>query len=108
MSGLDHGELNLPLQSRYGRGGIDAAIVRHLEQQRREEDAKYKALRKGAREREAARIRLTREDVMDARMVRDEFAWHRVVRVNARTVTVKTDYSWNTLIQIAEIRQVAR
>ena len=68
MSGLDHGMLNTPLQSRYGRGGIAATIVRHLEQQRREAAAEHKALLKAVREREAARIRLTREDVEGAQL----------------------------------------
>jgi len=84
MTGLDHGMLNLPLQSRYGRGGIDAAIVRHLEQQRRAENAEHKALLKAVREREASRVRLTREDCEGARFVRDQFGWHKVVRISAK------------------------
>lgn len=37
---------------------------------------------------------LTREDVVGAVVVRTAGGWHQVVRVNARTVSVTTGYSW--------------
>lgn len=37
---------------------------------------------------------LTREDVVGAVVVRTAGGWHKVVRVNARTVSVATGYSW--------------
>lgn len=37
---------------------------------------------------------LTRDDVLTAKYVRDRFGWHRVLRVNPATVTVRTCYSW--------------
>jgi hypothetical protein len=37
---------------------------------------------------------LAREDVMGAVLVRTAGGWHTVVRVNARTVSVATGYSW--------------
>lgn len=38
--------------------------------------------------------RFTREDVVGAVVVRTAGGWHKVVRVNARTVSVATGYSW--------------
>lgn len=45
MASLDHGELNLPLAQRYGRGGISAALSRHVAQVERTARADGKALR---------------------------------------------------------------
>lgn len=42
---LDHGVLNLPLAQRYGRGGINAALSRHVAQVERTARAYGKALR---------------------------------------------------------------
>lgn len=103
---IDHGELNVPLAKRYGRGGIDAAIDRHLAEQGRQAAVKHKAGIAAAREREAARVRLTREQVEGARYVRDEFGWHEVVRVSAKSVTVKTPYSWTDRISLDKLREV--
>lgn len=35
--------------------------------------------------------------------VRDRFGWHRVVRVNAKSVTVATEYSWTETIPHAKV-----
>lgn len=91
MSALDHGELNTPLASRYGKGGIDAALDRYNTEQRRIRAAESKAARKAAREAEAARPKLTREDVEGARYVRDAGGWLVVLRINESTVTVRGD-----------------
>lgn len=105
MSGLDHGELNVPLAKRYGRGGIDAAIDRHLAEQRRTDAAIQKQRRDAAREVEAKRVRLTHADVQDATHVRDTIGWHKVVRVSAKSVTVETGYSWTDRIPIDRIHE---
>lgn len=103
--GIDHGELNIPLAKRYGRGGIDAAIDRHLADQRRAAAADHKARLKAAREREAARVRLTYDEVKGATHVRDQFGWHKVVRVSAKSVTVETGYSWTDRISLDKIHE---
>ena len=109
MSGLDHGELNVPLSKRYGKGGIDAEIDRQLLAQHRERVAEYRARLKAARDAEAARVPLTRDDVEGARFVRDRFGfWNEVVTVNAKTVTVKTPHSWTDRIAIDKIHEVRR
>lgn len=105
MSGVDHGELNIPLAKRYGRGGIDAAIERHLAEQRRTDATAQKQRRTAAREAEANRVRLTHDDVKDATHVRDAYGWHKVVRVSAKSVTVETGYSWNDRIPIDRIHE---
>jgi hypothetical protein len=100
---IDHGELNVPLAKRYGRGGIDAAIDRHLAAEQRKSTADWKARRKAQREAEAARVRLTAEDLAGVTHVRDSCGWHKVVRVNAKTVTVETGYSWTDALPIGKI-----
>lgn len=49
----------------------------------------------------------TREQLEAARAVRDRRgSWHRVVRVNAKTVSVETGYSWVDRIKINDIWEV--
>lgn len=67
------------------------------------QEAERAARRKAAREAEKARPRLTADDVRAARFVRDEFGWHKVVRVSAKSVTVETPYSWTDRIPLAKI-----
>lgn len=103
---LDHGELNTPLASRYGKGGIDAAIDRHIREQerlQRAENKRLQAQRLAHREAEKARVKLTAEDVKGAQFVRDTYGWHKVVRVSAKSVTVRTPYSWNDRIPLDRI-----
>jgi hypothetical protein len=111
MTGIDHGELNIPLSKRYGKGGIDAVIDRHKADLAREARAQRKAdvaRRKAAREAEAARQKFTQVDVEGATHVRDNSGqWHKVVRVNAKSVTVETGYSWHERIDLGRIVQLA-
>lgn len=103
---LDHGELNTPLASRYGKGGIDAAIDRHIREQERLQRAENKRLhaqRLAHREAEKARVKPTAEDVKGAQFVRDTYGWHKVVRISAKSVTVTTPYSWNDRIPLDRI-----
>lgn len=108
---LDHGELNTPLASRYGKGGIDAAIDRHIREQeklQRAENKRIHAERVAARTAEAARPKLTAGDVRGASFVRDRFGWHKVVRVSAKSVTVATAYSWTDRIPLDRVLEVRR
>jgi hypothetical protein len=43
------------------------------------------------------------ESLRGARFVRDRYGWHGVVRVNARTVTVRTGYRWDARIAVSKI-----
>lgn len=75
------------------------AQMAEIEELRRQAIARHKA----AREEDKTRVRLTREEVEDARYVRDRVGWHEVVRVNAKSVAVKTPYSWTNRIPLEKI-----
>lgn len=106
---FDHGLLNIPLAKRYGKGGIDAAIDRHLADQRRASAAAEvdrAADRRDARAAEAARTKLTAADVAGAILIRDKYGWHSVVSVNAKSVTVHTAWSWTERIPLDAVLEV--
>jgi len=54
----------------------------------------------------AAPVSFTDEQYMAAAFVRSNIGWHKVVRVNAKSVTVATAYSWTDRIQRAKILEV--
>lgn len=58
-----------------------------------------------AREQEAARVPLTAAEVRGATHVRDQFGWHEVVRVSAKSVTVRRGYSWYDRIPLSKLRE---
>lgn len=68
--------------------------------------AEITAARVAAREAEKARPKLTAEDVKGARFVRTDIGWHKVVRVNAKSVTVETAYSWTDRYPLAKVLEV--
>ncbi len=47
-------------------------------------------------------------DVAKGDLVRDRYGWHEVVRVNRKTVSVKTDYSWTETLPWVGILDVKR
>lgn len=59
--------------------------------------------RKAAARSEAERPKFTAADLAEARLIRDRFGWHRVVRVNAKSVTVATGHSWDDRIPLARV-----
>lgn len=113
MSGLDHGMLNLPLNSRARGKSIERTIAdakAELAALQREKDRQVKVHRVAARAAEKARVKLTATDCADATHVRDQFGWHKVVRVSSKSVTVATSYSWTERIpldRILEARTIA-
>lgn len=73
------------------------------------EQASYLEWRAGlarAREAEAARVHLTAEEVRGAQEVRTRHGWRRVVRVNAKSVTVETGWSWTDRVPLAKVLEV--
>lgn len=59
--------------------------------------------------RKHAPVAFTPEQLKAATIVRTKLGWHNVVRVNAKSVTVSTGFSWNdsyTLDKILEVRTV--
>lgn len=97
--------------ARHGARMAEAAIAEEKARQQQvadEEHAAGVARRAAARKAEAARVKYTAADLAGATAVRDEFGWHRVVQVNAKTVTVTTAYSWNDRIPLARVLEFRR
>lgn len=72
---------------------------------KRIEDEETRARVAARKQAEAERVRLTAEQVKGAKYVRDEYGWHRVVRVSAKSVTVETGYSWTERIPLDRIHE---
>jgi hypothetical protein len=81
----------------------DSQLQRFTQAQAEARALEHKAGLARARESEAARTRYAAADLKGARFVKDRYGWHEVVRVNAKTVTVKTPYSWTDSIPIGKI-----
>jgi hypothetical protein len=79
--------------------GIDAAKAEIAA----EKAAEYAAVRDRVRAAEASRVRFTAQDLAGATHVRTNLGWHRVVRVNGKSVTVKTPYSWTDRVPVEKI-----
>ena len=73
---------------------------------RAERDAAWNEAARKAAEAEANRHRFTADEVRGARAVRNRYGWHRVVRVNGKSVTVETPHSWTERIPIDQILEV--
>lgn len=52
---------------------------------------------------QAERPHLTRADIVGATLVKTQYGWHTVVRVNTKTVSVETGYSWTDRYRFDEI-----
>lgn len=78
---------------------IVADAVAEQEQRARDEAERVKAERAAALLAAAERPKLTAADLASATLVRDRTGWHKVVRVNATTVTVQTPWSWTERIK---------
>lgn len=63
---------------------IDAAVA----EVRAEQRAEWDAAKKERAEAEATRRRFTRDEIVGAGFVHDGYSWRKVVRVNAKTVSV--------------------
>lgn len=85
----------------------NAAIDAELARQKAERDAQWAANKEAAAEAEANRRKYTRDDVDGATYVIDRFGKLRqVVRVNQKTVSVTTPFSWAETIPFDKIRGV--
>ena len=85
----------------------EAALYHDLEQARRDLAALEATAARDVAE-ATAKAALTPETVLAARYVRDRFGWHRIVRVNAKSVTVETVYSWTDRIALTDVLEVRR
>lgn len=55
---------------------------------------------------ERDRVRLSREDIVGARFVRTLTGWRKVVRVNAKSVSVDSGYSWVDRIDFDRVFEI--
>lgn len=55
---------------------------------------------------ERDRVRFTRQDIKGATWVRVNYGWRKVARVNAKTVSVETGYSWTDRIEFDKVLEV--
>jgi hypothetical protein len=65
--------------------------------------AALKAATERDREAERNRVRFTADEMKGARAVRDKNGWHAVVRVNGKSVTVETPWSWTERIAVESV-----
>lgn len=79
-------------------------VQRARTQQLADLDARVEAAAKA----HAARPRLTLANLTDAKAIRNTYGWHVVVRVNAKTVTVETPYSWNDHVRHGDVLEVRK
>lgn len=86
----------------------DAATERGIREElaRLERDAldAWRRSRAAEREAEAARVRFTRGDLVGAVVVKSKsHGWRKVRKVNQKTVSVDSGYSWADLIPFADV-----
>lgn len=58
---------------------------------------------KAARQAEQSRVKYTREDLAGAVIIRTASGWRKVAKVNAKTVSVETGYSWTDRVAFDKI-----
>lgn len=75
--------------ARYDR---EAKVVTELQRQR--ELVADLERRLASQKAETERVHYTRADLDGAKYVRTRYRWHKIVRVNQKTVSVETGYSW--------------
>lgn len=90
------------------RSNMNAELRRAAEAADAQRVSGYKAAREAVRAGEAQRVRLTRDEIVGARLIRDEFGWRRVVRVNAKTVTATSNLvsSWTDRVPFEKVLEV--
>lgn len=85
-------------ERRYARYARESQVFADYDAAKR--DVEALEARVAAEAAESARVRFTTSDLAGATHVRDRFGWHKVVRVNAKSVTVETGYSWTDRIAL--------
>ena len=87
----------------------DAALGRYTEADNQVQALTHRISLAEQRAQDAARTYLFRVDVDGATHVRTRVGWHKVLKVNAKSVRVATGYSWTdriTFDQILEVRTI--
>ena len=70
-----------------------------------ERDAKFAANAEAAKVRNAP-VPFTEAEYLAAKVIRTRLGWYEVIRVNAKSVTVKTAYSWADRVGRSKILEV--
>lgn len=86
------------------RSALGSAHRAWKEASERIEKWSYRVKRLEVRIAEIERHRLTREDVLGATLIHDGISWRKVVRVNAKSVSVDSGYSWVDRVSFDQIR----
>lgn len=92
---------------RFGAYDREAAAWKAVEDERQRVEREERAAERARRD---APVPFTEGQLRTAAFVRDKHGWHRVVKVNAKSVTVETPWSWTDRIdrsKVLEVRAVA-
>lgn len=96
------------LAAKQVRGAMDSAHRQWKEAAERVEKWAHRVRRLEIRNAEIERPRITREEVLGSSFIHDGTMWRRVVKVNAKTVSVYTGYSWVDRVPFEKIREVRK
>ncbi|MCC2030644.1 hypothetical protein [Microbacterium allomyrinae] len=91
--------------ARQMRGAYGRADAAHKDADERIEKWKYRIRSLERRIAGHERVRFTAADLKGVTHVRTSTTWRKVVRVNAKSVTVATPYSWTDRIAIDQVRE---
>lgn len=94
--------------ARQVRSALDSSYRLWKEASDRIDKWSHRVTRLKARLAEVERERLSREDIVGSSFVHDGNSWRRVVKVNAKTVSVDSGYSWVDRIPFEKIRAVRK
>ena len=89
-----------------GAASLNATVAAAVAEVEADFNARW-AANKAAYAKLIAPVAFTPEELQAAKAIRTSIGWHRVVRVNAKSVTVDTVHSWTdryTLDRILEVR----
>lgn len=92
--------------ARFGRFDREAAVFAEFEATQKRVAVLESRLAAAVKDRD--RVRLTRDDIVGARAIREASGWRAVVRVNKTTVSVATGYSWTDRIPFDKVIEVRR
>lgn len=77
-----------------------AEVAARLEEYRKDHDVLVRRIERAERDAAAPR---DLDSLKPGDLVRDSSGWHRVVRVNAKSVTVATEWSWTDRIPLERV-----
>ena len=100
--------LTLSQRHAWARHG-DREIQRTIDAAKAElaaDEAAARAQRADDYARRTAPVPFTTDQLKAATHIRTDLGWHRVVRVNAKSVTVSTGYSWDDRYAIGKVLEV--